>query len=78
MATKTYKELSMQLDEKIRELSDPNLELEAAVRLFKESKELYMECRKCRENMDGEIKKIARADDGKIKEEPLPEETPSK
>ncbi|MCQ2735628.1 MAG: exodeoxyribonuclease VII small subunit [bacterium] len=71
---KTYREIFSSLEDKVRTLGGPNLELEDAVKIFKEAKELYNECKKRIEKMDGEIKRIARADDGSITENAVSED----
>ena len=67
---KTYKELFSALEDKVRILGGQNLELEDAVRIFKEAKELYRECRKRIDNIEGDIKKILKSEDGSITEHP--------
>lgn len=74
----SYKELSNNLEAKIKMLDNPNIELEESVKIYDEAVKLYKECKSRLTEMEGYLIKITKGAENEIVEEPISAETPKK
>ncbi len=63
---KSFKELTGSLEDKIKQLENPNIELEDSVKLYDEAITIYKECKNRLADMEGYLSKITRSASGDI------------
>ena len=63
---KSFKELTGSLEDKIKQLENPNIELEDSVKLYDEAITIYKECKNRLADMEGYLSKITRSASGEI------------